>query len=564
MVLWKKVFSFFAVAAAVTMFSSPGIAADKRDVIAANGVVASAHPAASQIGVEVLKNGGNAFDAAIATAFAIHVVEPNASGIGGGGFAILYDAKQKKSFVIDFRERAPGAAHETFYKLDEKGKVLNQAMSIGWYAAGVPGQVAGMEALHKQFATRKWADLMAPSIKLLDDGVTVNNTLHSMIMNYMDRMDKSPTKAFFDKTFFKDGLPLEEGAKYHNPDLAASFKLIAKEGAKAFYTGAIADKIAAAYAKNANAWITKKDLADYKVAMREPVQGTYRKDYQVVALPPPSSGGLTVIEMLNILEKFDLRKMGYASPDSVHAVIEAQKLAFADRGKYMGDPDHVTVPIKDLADKKFAAERAKLIKMDSAITGAEPGALLKDLKGNTTSFSIIDKAGNMITVTQTINDFFGAVTVPDGTGILMNDEMADFTAKPGQANSVKAGKRPLSSMSPVLVFKSGKPLMTMGSPGGPRIITAVANIILNVVDYDMNLQAAIEAPRYHNPNSAKTAMEARWSEELRKALTDKGQTLDMRKDVDLYFGGAQGVMIMPDGKLHGGADFRRGGQAAGY
>jgi gamma-glutamyltranspeptidase/glutathione hydrolase len=516
------------------------------------------------VGVNILKAGGNAFDAAVATAFAIHVAEPNASGLGGGGFAILYDAKKKKSFVIDFRERAPAAAHETFYQLDENGKVKNSATTIGWYAAGVPGQLAGMEALHKRFATKKWKDLITPAIKLLEAGVPVDATLHTVITNQLGRIEKSPTKAFFDKHFLDDGLPLAEGSKYTNPDLVASLKLVAKEGAKAFYSGAIADKIVAAYEKHGNKWITKQDLADYKVIMRKPVSATYRKNYTIEALPPPSSGGLTVIELLNIVEKYNLKKQGVNDPRTVHAVIEAQKLAFADRGKYMGDPDFVQVPVKDLLSKKFAAARAKSINPDKSIEGAEPGALLKDLKGNTTSFSIIDKDGNMITVTQTINDFFGSVAVPEGTGIILNDEMDDFSVKPGRANSVQAGKRPLSSMSPVLVFKGGKPFMTMGSPGGPRIITAIANIIMNVVDHGMGLQDAIAAPRYHNPNSAKTAMEARWSAELQKALTAKGQQLDMRKDVDLYFGGAQGVMILPGGKLHGGADFRRGGKALGY
>ena len=561
---WLAMLMVSLAAALVFAGASPAQADDGRDIVAANGVVAAAHPLASQVGVDILKAGGNAFDAAIATAFAIHVAEPNASGLGGGGFAILYDAKKKKSFVIDFRERAPAAAHETFYERDENGDVKNNATTIGWYAAGVPGQFAGMEALHKQFATKKWEELVTPAITLLEAGVPVNDTLSAIITDELGRIEQSPTKEFFEKHFLDDGLPLAEGAKYANPDLVASLKLVAKEGAGAFYQGAIADKIAAAYAKYGNSWITKQDLADYKVIVREPVSAVYRGGYTIEALPPPSSGGLTVIEILNIVEGYDLKKQGVDNPDTVQAVIEAQKLAFADRGTYMGDPDFVEVPAEDLMSKKFAAERAKQINLNKAVEGAEPGALLKNLKGNTTSFSIIDKEGNMITVTQTINDFFGSVTVPEGTGIMLNDEMDDFSAAPGRANSVKAGKRPLSSMSPVLVFKDGKPFMTVGSPGGPRIITAIANIIMNVIDHGMGLQDAISAPRYHNPNSTATAMEDRWSSELQKALIDKGQQLDIRKGMDLYFGGAQGVMILPDGKLHGGADARRGGKALGY
>lgn len=562
----KKLGAFLFVGVALFVFPASVKAqlADKRDVIAEHGVVAAAHPLASKIGVEVLKSGGNAFDAAIATSFAISIAEPNASGIGGGGWAIVYDAKQKKSFVVDFREVAPLAANENSYPLDEKGKVKNDAMAIGWSASGVPGQVAGMEAMHKQFATKKWEQLLDPAINLLEGGVPVNATLHGVIINELGRIEQSPTKAFFEKNFLDGGLPLAEGAKYTNPDLVTSLKLIAKEGAKAFYTGAISDKITAAYAAHGNNWITKKDLADYKVIMREPVTGTYRTNYKIQAVAPPSSGGNAIIEILNILEKYDLKKQGVTNPDTVHAVIEAQKLTYADRNKYMGDPAFLDIPVKELLSKEFAAERAKLIDLKSSIKGAEPGALLKNLKGNTTSFSIIDKDGNMVTVTQTINSFFGSVTVPEGTGILMNDEMGDFTAQPGQPNSVQAGKRPLSSIAPTLVFKDGKPFMTLGSPGGPRIITALSNVIMNVVDHGMDLQEAISAPRFHNPNSEKTAIEGRWSPEVQKALTEKGQVLDVRKDVDLYFGGAQGVMILPDGKLHGGADIRRGGQAAGY
>ncbi len=563
MIRTRRLISALLVAVVCFVWSGTGLAAEeRRDVIASRGVVTSASPLASQVGADVLQKGGNAFDAAIATAFAISIAEPGLSSIGGGGFALLYNAKEKKTYMIDFRDKAPAKAHENFYELDEKGRVKNNAKATGWYSVAVPGNVAAMEEIHKRFASKKWGELVQPAIGLLEQGVPVNKTLYEFILSALDRIEASPSKDFFQKTFFKDELPLEVGQKYYMPDLVKTLKIIAAEGGQAFYKGAVADKIVAAFAKNANGWISKEDLANYKVAMREPVQGTYRGKYQVVSVPPPA-GGLAVIEILNILENFDLKKMGYGTPDTVQTMIEAQKLAFADKNHYMADPDFKAVPVKTLIDKKYAASRAALIKLDSTLKAPKPGDV-DALAGNTTSFSIIDKDGNMVTITQTINHFLGAAVVPEGTGILMNNQMNAFTTRPGRANSVQAGKRPLSNMAPTLVLKEGKPFMTLGSPGSSRIITAVSTILVNVIDYGMNLQEAIAAPRFHNSNLPKTTMEARWSPEIRKALEDRGQVLQIYKEVDLFFGGAQGAMILPDGKIQGCADPRRSGKAVGY
>lgn len=537
---------------------------NKRDVVATNGVVAAAHPLAAKAGLEILKKGGNAFDAAVVTAFMLGVVEPHASGLGGGGFATIYSAKDQKSYVVDFREVAPAKGNADIYPRDDKGKVLNDAMGTGWYAAGVPGEVAGLEYINKTFGTMKWENLVNPAIKQSEEGIVVSETLSKIVTDEFDRAQKFPSQEFYQKTFLKNGLPVQPGDKVVNPEYTKSLQKVAAGGADAFYKGEIADAIASAYAKNGNGFITKDDLANYKVAVHEPIRANYR-GYTVETVPPPSSGGLTVLEMLNILEGYDLAKMGWGTPDYLHTFIETQKLAFADRAKYMGDPAFVKVPVSGLLDKRYADELRKRINPQSASKQAvKAGNPNPYESGSTTSFSVIDKDGNMITITKTINHFLGSGVVPEGTGIMMNDEMLDFTDKIGHINSPEPGKRPLSSISPVIVLKDGKPFMTMGSPGGTRIIPAVTNVLVNTIDFGMDLQAAIVAARYHNPNAKATDIESAVASETIKALEEKGHKFKLRDSMDLFFGGVQGVMIGPDGKLHGGADPRRDGVAVGY
>ena len=546
---------------------------EKRDVLAKNGVVAAAHPLAAQAGVEVLKKGGNAFDAAIATSFMLNVVEPNTSGMGGGGFAIVYTAKDKKTYFIDYREMAPAQARPDFYPLDENGKVKDKATIVGFYASGVPGQLRGMEMLHNKFASMKWADLVAPAIKQSEAGLIATKSLNGIIMEEMENFEKySPSLAKFKSIFYKDGLPVQAGDLVKNTDLTESLKKVAAGGADVFYKGEIADKIDAFYAKNADGWITKADLAKYQAKLREPVRGTYR-GYTLITSPPPSSGGLTIVNMLNIMEGYDVAKMGRSSTEFVHTFLEAQKLAFSDRNKYMADSDFIKVPMSGMTDKAYAAERRKLIDPDQANNAVKFGDPAKYSAGSTTSFSVIDKEGNMITVTQTINDFFGAGVIVDGTGILMNDEMDDFVANNPEHNNAPApGKRPLSSISPMIVLKDGKPFMTLGSPGGPRIITTVAGIVMNVIDFKMDLQTAILNARFHNPNAAvaqleKPVIEYKYQDYMDVVIHElemKGHKVNLRPELSLYFGGAQGIMILPDGTLHGGADNRRLGQAFGY
>lgn len=563
LLVWCLIAAFATVGLGQGVVSAANVS-DKRDVMAKNGVVAAAHPLAAQAGVEILKKGGNAFDAAIATSFMLNVVEPNASGMGGGGFAVLYVAKEKKSYMIDYREMAPAKAKPDMYQLDASGKVLNNASVTGYYSSAVPGQLRGMEMLHK-FASMSWEDLVQPAIAQSEAGLPVTKNLNGIFMDELTRFDKySPSMDWFKKVYYKNGLPVQEGDVVLNTELTESLKKVAKGGADVFYKGEIADKIEDFYAKNAGGWITKADLANYQVKLREPVVGQYR-GYTLVTSPPPSSGGLTLANMLNIMEGFGVADMGRNSVDFHHAFIETQKLAYADRGRYMADSDFVNVPMKGLADKFYADQRRQLIDPEKAHTGIQAGTPAKYESGSTTSFSVIDKEGNMITVTQTINFFFGSGVVVDGTGIIMNDEMDDFvTNNPKHANAPAPGKRPLSSITPTIVLKDGKPFMTLGTPGGPRIITTVAQIIMNVVDFNMDLQTAITDARMHCPNASIAQMEKPIADFIVKGLEARGHKLNLRPERSPYFGGAQGIMILPDGTLHGAADNRRLGKAFGY
>lgn len=541
-------------------------AEQKRDVVASQGVVAAAHPLAAKAGLEILKKGGNAIDAAIATSFTLGVVEPNASGLGGGGFAIVYVAKEKKSYVVDYRETAPLAAKLSSYKVDEKGKPIDDAMGLitGYQSVAVPGQLRGMEMLHQKFGSMKWDELMKPAIAQSEAGLTVSENFSGIITEELGRIAKdSPSYPWMKQVYYKDGLPAMPGDIIKNTELTATLKKIAQGGADVFYQGEIGDLIVKEYAEKGNKWLTKEDLVNYKAIMREPVQGTYR-GYTVMTVPPPSSGGVALLEILNILEGYDLGKMGAGSADAMHVIIEAQKLAFADRAKYMADPAFTKVPLVGLMDKKYADERRKLIDLKQGNTQIKAGEPGKYESGSTTSFSVTDKEGNMVTITQTINHFMGSAVVPAGTGVILNDEMDDFTIDAKSVNAPEPGKRPLSSMAPTIVLKDGAPFVTIGTPGATRIITTISNLIINLIDFKMDLQPAILYPRFHNTNSPATNIEARIPQDVVKALEGRGHKFEIKKELDLFFGGAQGVMFAPDGKLHGGADPRRDGIAVGY
>ena len=526
-----------------------------------NGVVAAANPEASKIGVEVMKKGGNAVDAAVATAFAISVFEPNASGIGGGGFMLIRMAKTGKTVVIDYREKAPAKATPDMFVLDENGKVVNDEITVGGKASGVPGTVAGLLTALEKYGTMKRADVMAPAIKYAGEGIIVSKNLEGIIQDNYEKLVKFDAAS---EVYLKDGLPYEAGDRLVNKDLAATLTKISKEGKKAFYEGEIAKKIADEVQKQGGL-MTVEDLKNYTIEEREPVVGKYR-DYTIISCPPASSGGTHIVQLLNMVENYDLKAMGDNTPESWHIWAESMKQAFADRAEYMGDTAYVKVPLKGLTSKEYAKEVVKKIDLEKAGKDIKIGDPSKYESGSTTHFSVMDKDGNMVAVTQTINYFFGSGVVVPGTGIMMNNEMDDFVPQKNMKNSIEGGKRPLSSMSPTLVLDpKNRPLMTIGSPGATRIIPAVALTISNVIDHGMTLQEAINAPRIAQFQSGKLNAEGRMSFESYNKLQEMGHEINLRGTYDNYFGGVQGIMMDYDTKtLQGGADPRRDGQAAAF
>lgn len=535
-------------------------------VIAKNGMVASEQELATQIGVDILKAGGNAVDAAVAVGFALAVALPNAGNIGGGGFMMVHDTRSGKDIALDFREVAPRGASRTMY-LDADGKVIDGKSLHTHYAVGVPGTVAGMTHALSRWGSMPLARVMAPAIALADKGYPVSVTLAKTLEQEKKQMGRWPaTQA----VFWKNGAPLQTGERLVQKDLAQSLRLISQQGAKAFYQGAIAQKIAAEMAPHANA-ITLQDLRDYKVAEREPVRGSYR-GYQIVTMPPPSSGGAHLIQILNMMERWPMNQWGANSAQSMHYMTEAMKLAYADRSEYLGDPDFVKIPLKGLISKNYAGELAAGIKPQQARPSQDirPGRPQVYESDQTTHYSVVDKAGNAVAVTYTLNTNFGSGIVARGTGILLNNEMDDFSAKPGvanayglvggDANAVQAGKRPLSSMTPTLVLKDGKPVLVTGSPGGARIITTVLQQVVNHIDFGMNPAEAASTPRFHHqwtPDELRVekgfspdtlALLRQWGHKVAlKASMGRSQTIEVR---DGLLRGASDPRN-PDGKTMG-------------
>ena len=536
-------------------------------VEARNGMVASEQELATKIGVDILKAGGNAIDAAVAVGFALAVALPNAGNIGGGGFMMVHDAQSGKNIALDFREVAPKGASRTMY-LDDKGNVLDGKSLFTHYAVGVPGTVAGLTHALSRWGSMPLPKVMAPAIALAEKGYPVSVTLAKALEQEKKTMDKWPaTKAIF----WRNGTSLKAGEPLVQRELAQSLQLISQQGAKAFYQGAIAEKIAAEMAPHANA-LTLQDLRDYKVVEREPLRGSYR-GYQIVTMPPPSSGGAHLIQILNMMERWPMQQWGANSAQSVHYMTEAMKLAYADRAEYLGDPDFVKVPLNGLISKRYANELAANIKPQQAKPSREikPGKPQPYESDQTTHYSVVDKAGNAVAVTYTLNTNFGSGIVAKGTGILLNNEMDDFSVKPGvanaygliggDANAVQAGKRPLSSMTPTLVLKDGKPVLVTGSPGGARIISTVLQQVVNYVDFGMNPLEAAATPRFHH----------QWTpDELR---VEKGFSVDTlallqqwghKVAVKPAMGRTQSIEIR-DGKLLGASDPRNpDGRSMGF
>ncbi|MED5622418.1 gamma-glutamyltransferase [Ideonella sp. BN130291] len=484
-----------------TGFVATAQAASPAPVAAENGMVVTAQHLASRVGVDVLKEGGNAIDAAVAVGYALSVVYPAAGNLGGGGFMTIQLANGRKTF-LDFREKAPLAATPNMY-LGPDGNVVKGLSTTGHLAVGVPGSVAGLEYALAHYGSMKRATLMAPAIAYAERGYTLEQGDVELLHTATEDFRKDPATAAI---FLNRGEPFAPGQKLVQRDLAKTLKLIRDKGADGFYKGPVAAAIVAS-SQAGKGIITQADLDQYKVREMAPVECDYR-GYHVVSAPPPSSGGVIICEILNVLEGYPLKEMGFRSAQAVHVQVEAMRHAYVDRNSYLGDPDFVKNPLDRLLDKAYAG------KIRAAIDPAKAG-VSKDIKpgvaphegSNTTHYSIIDKWGNAVSVTYTLNDWFGAKVTAQGTGVLLNDEMDDFTAKigvpnlyglvQGEANAIAPGKRPLSSMSPTIVTKDGKPVMVVGTPGGSRIITAVLHTIINVIDYDMTIQEAVDAPRFH-------------------------------------------------------------------
>ena len=505
-------------------------------VVARHGMVATEQELASKIGLDVLKSGGNAVDAAVAIGFALAVALPNAGNVGGGGFMMVYDAKTAKTVAVDFREVGPAAASRDMY-LDASGKVIDGKSLYTHYAIGVPGTVAGMTHALQKWGTQPLTKLLRPSIELAEKGYPVSETLAKVLQQETKNMGKWPaTKAIY----WRNGAPLKAGDRLVQKDLGHSLRLIARDGARAFYEGEIAHKIAADMAKNGNP-MTLQDLKNYKVVEREPVRGTYR-GYEIVTMPPPSSGGAHLVQILNIMERWPIKDWGLNSANTVHHMAEAMKLAYADRAEYLGDPGFVQIPLSGLTSKKYADALAAQISADKArsakeIRAGKPQPYESD---QTTHYSVVDKAGNMVAVTYTLNTNFGTGIVARGTGIMLNNEMDDFSAKPGvpnayglvggDANAVAAGKRPLSSMTPTFVLdKDGKPWLATGSPGGARIITTVLQQIVNGIDFGMNPAEAASTVRFHHQwTPDELRVEKGFSPDTLNLLRQKGQNVAVK------------------------------------
>jgi gamma-glutamyltranspeptidase/glutathione hydrolase len=542
--------------------------ATAQPIYAKHGMVSSQEAIASQIGVDILKQGGNAVDAAVAVAYALAVTLPRAGNIGGGGFMLVHLAEQNKTIAIDYRETAPAKAHKDIF-LDEQGNAVDKLSREHGLAVGVPGTVMGMELALKQYGTMKMAQVIKPAIKLAKDGIVVTSDLSNSLAGLKSRITQWPSSAAI--FYHADGSNYQVNELLKQPELAQSLSLIAQKGSKGFYQGETAEKIVSAV-QNAGGVMSLTDLANYKVVEREPVRGNYR-GYEVVSMPPPSSGGIHIIEMLNVLEQFPIDKLGHNSANTLHLMAETMKYAYADRSEYLGDPDFVTVPVKQLTSKQYAKEIASKIAINKTTPSSEikPGKLAPYESDQTTHFSIIDKWGNAVANTYTLNFSYGSGLVAKGTGILLNNEMDDFSVKPGtpngygliggEANAVQGNKRPLSSMSPTMVMKDGKPFIVTGSPGGSRIINITLQMIMNVIDHNLNIAEATAAARMHHQWLPDFIwVEHTLNRDTISLLEAKGHKVKVQESI----GSTQSIMMTEQG-LFGASDPRRAGSAAiGY
>lgn len=573
--------------ALLALGAAASVQAATHPVHAPHAIVVSVHELASHVGVEIMQAGGSAIDAAVATGFALAVVHPPAGNIGGGGFMLIRMADGKTHF-LDYREKAPAAATRDMY-LDAQGNVIEGASKIGYKAIGVPGSVAGLVYAEQKYGQLTLKQVMAPAIHLAQEGYAL--TWEEAADLHDRHLAEFPESR---RVFQRNGDFYKPGEIFRQPDLARTLERIATKPDD-FYHGSLARELAAAMQKGGGL-ITADDLAHYEVKEREPVRGTYR-GYEVISAPPPSSGGTVLIESLNILEGFDLGKMADRSALSIHYTTEAFRRAFFDRAEFMGDPDFAKIPVAQLIDKRYAAawqetidpahatpskdlKRPAVFSQLEQYAAGHPPVMAPHESNHTTHYSVMDADGNAVSVTTTINDWFGSRVTADGLGFLLNDEMDDFSSKPGvpngngllqgDVNAIGPGKRPLSSMTPTIVVRDGKTVMVLGSPGSSKIITTVANVLMGVVDYGMNIQEAVNAPRFHNQWMPDVLNVEQWfSPDTLNLLRHMGYNVEIGlhygTNVASYWSDAECIAVdARTGERLGASDGRSSGKAVGY
>ena len=530
-------------------------------VISKTGMVVSQRQSASEVGAEILRKGGNAVDAAVATGLALAVVLPRAGNLGGGGFMVVYLKDKDKTVTIDYREKAPSAAHRDLF-LDKEGNYDKQKAQFSLLSAGVPGTVAGLHQALIKYGTMTWKEVLEPSIKLAEEGFAVPHDLANILASprYKKRLSSNEAAA---KSYYKsDKSNYQAGEILKLPDLAWTLKQLSNNGPDAFYKGEIAKKIVKEMERNGGL-ISAEDLKNYMPIERPPVEGTY-KEFKIVSMPPASSGGIHLIQMLNMIEEFPIKDMGFGSAGSIHILAEVMKRAYADRSKHLGDMDFYNVPFS-LMSKEYSSFLNESISVNSRTASKDvfAGDPYPYESPDTTHFSVMDQYGNAVSNTYTLNFSYGSGIMIPGTGMLMNNEMDDFSSKPGipngygllgsEANSIQANKRPLSSMTPTIIFKDNKPYLVLGSPGGSRIITTVLQVALNVMEHDMNVAQAVNSPRIHHQWLPEVLMmEKGFGPDTEKLLQEKGYKL--------YPSSTMGSVqaIIKDGEyFYGAADPRR-------
>lgn len=566
MVRWRN-----SILALIIFFSwgSTAATATRPPERARAGMVVSSHQIASRVGVEIMQQGGNAVDAAVAVGYALAVVFPTAGNLGGGGFMVIH-FPDGIATTIDFREVAPLKAHRDMY-LDENGEIIPNRSTLGYWACGVPGSVAGLNYALEKYGTLPLEKILKPAIKLAQDGFPVDLIFHEDMVRLREVFLKYPASA---KVFLKNGTPYAEGEPFIQPNLAKTLKIIARQGSRGFYEGRVAELIVREMEKH-NGLITREDLAKYEPKEREPVRGTYR-NHKIISMGPPSSGGIALIQLFNILETYNLKQLGYHSSRHIHFLTEALRRVFADRAQHLGDPDFWDVPIEGLTAKSYADHLQKQINPFAATPSAEiqAGNPLPHESRETTHYSVVDQNRIAVAVTTTINSGYGSKVVIDGAGFLMNNEMDDFASKPNapniygligsDANAIQPRKRMLSSMSPTIVIKENEPFLVVGAMGGPAIITSVAQTILNVIDFGMNIQQAIDAPKIHHQWIPDVILyeEFGFPNDVLKNLSRMGHHFILRGSVHSE---TNAIMVENEtGLLLGGADSRLKAAAVGY